>query len=115
MARYTHAVICRIPHNLQLDSQTVQAGIDLSQARREQEALCEALREAGVDVIELAPEDSAPVSSLFVEDMAIVCNGTALITRPPHPCRRKEVSEILCCQYQFYSVEPVKIFLNNTN
>ncbi len=101
MARYTHAVICRIPHNLQLDSQTVQAGIDLSQARREQEALCEALREAGVDVIELAPEDSAPVSSLFVEDMAIVCNGTALITRPLHPCRRKEVSGHLETCYEF--------------
>ncbi len=73
--------------------QTANTGIDLSKARREQETLCDALREAGVDVIELAPEDSAPASSIFAEDVAIVCNGTALITRPSHAARKKEVRQ----------------------
>lgn len=95
MSRFTHAIVCRIPNNVQLDSQTANSGIDLAKARKEQENLCEILREAGVDVIELAPEESAPASSLFVEDLAIVCNGTALITRPSHPSRRKEVAALL--------------------
>lgn len=93
MSRYTHAIVCRIPNNVQLDAPTSpsHAHVDLLRARKEQEEFCDSLREAGVDVIELAPEENAPASSLFVEDAAIVCNGTALITRPSHPARRKEV------------------------
>lgn len=90
MSRYTHAIVSRLPNNVQLD-QSGNSKIDLQRARKDQEEFCENLREAGVDVIELAPEDSAQAASLFVEDLAVVCNGTALITRPSHPSRRKEV------------------------
>jgi len=95
MSRYTHAVVCRIPFNVQMDAPTSQhAHVELVRARKEQEEFCDTLREAGVDVIELAPEENAPASSLFVEDGAIVCNGTALITRPSHPVRRKDMAAL---------------------
>lgn len=94
MSRFTHAIVSRLPTNVQLDTQSANSKIDLQRARKEQEEFCENLREAGVDVIELAPEENAPAASLFVEDLAVVCNGTALITRPSHAARRKEVGRI---------------------
>lgn len=48
------------------------------------------LREIGLDVIELPPDEVHP-HCMFVEDVAVVCNGIALVTRPGHPAREKEV------------------------
>lgn len=48
------------------------------------------LRELGLDVVELPPDESLPECA-FVEDTAVVCNGIALITRPGAPNRAKEV------------------------
>lgn len=49
------------------------------------------LRDLGLDVIELPPDESLPECA-FVEDTAVVCNGIALICRPGDPNRLKEVS-----------------------
>ena len=49
-----------------------------------------ALREIGLDVIELPADEKHP-DCVFVEDVAVVCNGTALLTRPGHPDRKNEV------------------------
>lgn len=49
------------------------------------------LREIGLDVIELPPDESLPECA-FVEDTAVLCNGIALITKPGSPHRAKEVS-----------------------
>ena len=46
----------------------------------------------GLDVIELPPDELLP-DCVFVEDTAVVVNGQALITRPGHPNRQKEVRE----------------------
>lgn len=57
------------------------------------------LRDLGLDVIELPPDETLPECS-FVEDTAVICNGIALITRPGAHNRLKEVSTFMflnCC------------------
>ncbi|OZC07976.1 hypothetical protein X798_04972 [Onchocerca flexuosa] len=77
--RYTHAIIVRVPNSLKMEKKTK---IDLSLAEKQLEELCETLREAGVDIIELSPEEHCLQHNLFTGDAAICINGTALITRP---------------------------------
>lgn len=83
--RYTHAVVCRIPTSLK-----DRGNIDLDDAKKQHENFVRLLRELGLDVIELPPDEGLP-DCVFVEDTAVVCNGTALITRPGAAHRAKEV------------------------
>lgn len=87
--RYTHAVVCRIPHSLQ----SKYKDINIDEAIRQHEIYVRLLRELGLDVIELPPDPALP-ECVFVEDTAVVCNGTALITWPSAPDRYKEVLQI---------------------
>jgi dimethylargininase len=65
-------------------------------ARKQQEDLNDTLREAGVDIIELSPEEESPVFCLFADEAAIVINGTALITRRKKPTTRSaEIASVL--------------------
>ena len=48
-------------------------------------------RKLGLDVIELPADESLP-EGVSVEDTAVVCDGVALICRPPFPGRLKEVT-----------------------
>lgn len=48
------------------------------------------IRKLGVDVIELQADDTLP-DSTFVDCIAVICNGTALICRSHLISRRKEV------------------------
>lgn len=89
--RYTHAIVCRISNCFKTSAAELYGEVDLSEARQQHEKLCKTLRELGVDVIELPPDESQP-DSVFVEDTAVVCNGTALICRPGLPSRQKEVT-----------------------
>lgn len=84
--RYTHAVVCRIPQSLRTKGE-----LDLEEAKRQHETYVRLLREIGLDVIELPPDELLP-ECVFVEDTAVVCNGIALITRPGAPERAKEVT-----------------------
>ncbi|VEN37463.1 unnamed protein product [Callosobruchus maculatus] len=86
--RYTHAVVCRIPVSLRTRGQ-----VELEEARRQHEAYVRLLRELGLDVIELPPDEALPLCA-FVEDSAVVCNGIALIARPGDANRIKEVETI---------------------
>lgn len=83
--RYTHAVVCRIPQSFR-----TKCDIELDEAKRQHEAFVRLLRELGLDVIELPPDENLP-ECVFVEDTGIVCNGIALITRPGVSSRLKEV------------------------
>ena len=56
------------------------------------------LRDLGLDVIELPPDENIPECT-YVEDTAVVCNGIALITRPGAPHRLKEVNNYLLKDY----------------
>ena len=60
------------------------------QARKQHENYVAALREIGLDVIELPADEKHP-DCVYVEDVAVVCNGTALLTKPGHPDRKNEV------------------------
>lgn len=85
--RYTHAVVCRLPRSL-VDRQPT---LDYDRAKRQHENYVRALRDIGLDVIEMPADEETPWCA-FVDDTAFVCNGTAIITKPAEPDRAKEVS-----------------------
>ncbi|KAF0041858.1 hypothetical protein F2P81_005390 [Scophthalmus maximus] len=91
-ARYTHAVVRGIPTSLAADAlRSSRSDVDLAKARAEHEAYVAVLRtELGLDVVELAADESLP-DCVFVEDAAVVCGDTALVTRPGAESRRGEV------------------------
>ncbi|KFD48830.1 hypothetical protein M514_10314 [Trichuris suis] len=93
MSPFTHAIVSRAPNRLLSGGKPLS--VDVSLFTKQQEELCEKLREAGVDVIELAPEDTEELKSLFVDDLAVVCNGTALITLDQPGQRANEVMALL--------------------
>lgn len=72
-----------------------QVNIDL--ARQEHENLVDSLRRIGVDVVELPCDERHP-DGLFVDDIAVVINGTALICNPPalkdKPSRQGELAVV---------------------
>lgn len=92
--RYTHAIVCRVPNSFKTQAIGITNEVNLDEAKKQHEDYCKALRQVGLDVIELPPDETLP-DCCFVEDTAVVCNGTVLITRPGHPARRKEVC-IIC-------------------
>jgi len=63
---------------------------DVSVALVQHAAYRDALRRCGVDVIELPPSDDFP-DATFVEDVAVIVDGNAILTRPAAPSRRDEV------------------------
>nr|XP_046246838.1 N(G),N(G)-dimethylarginine dimethylaminohydrolase 1 isoform X2 [Scatophagus argus] len=68
----------------------VEMEVDLAGAKREHEAYVEVLRtRLGLEVVELPADESLP-DCVFVEDAAVVCGDTALITRPGAESRRRE-------------------------
>jgi hypothetical protein len=90
--KYTHAVVCRVPASLK----GLAEGLDHDELKREHESYVRLLRDIGLDVIELPPDEALP-QCVFVEDTAVVCNGIALITRPGNPSRLKEVCLSFTC------------------
>lgn len=88
--KYTHAIVCRVPDSFETGAIGAK-GVNMSLARQQHAEYVTTLRRLGLDVIEL-PADEALPDCVFVEDTAVVVNGTALITRPGAPSRQKEVS-----------------------
>lgn len=87
--RFTHAIVCRVPDSYKSSAVGVSGSVDLAKARKQHETYVAVLREIGLDVIELPPDENHP-DCCFVEDVAVVCNGTALLTKPGHPARKNE-------------------------
>jgi dimethylargininase len=67
--------------------------VDLDLARRQHEGYVTALTGHGWSVHEVPPADDCP-DSVFIEDVVIVCAGTAVITRPGAPARRPETAGV---------------------
>ncbi|XP_068445838.1 N(G),N(G)-dimethylarginine dimethylaminohydrolase 1 [Clinocottus analis] len=88
---YTHAIVRAIPASLAKEAlRSSHAEVDLAKARREHELYTEVLRTTlGLEVVELPADESLP-DCVFVEDAAVVCGDTALITRPGAESRRRE-------------------------
>ncbi|ESO01050.1 hypothetical protein HELRODRAFT_185727 [Helobdella robusta] len=95
--KFNFAIVSRISKTF-VDSSTfpLRDGqtINLEKARKEHEDLVEALRRVGLDVIELPTDDNNP-DGIFVGDIAVVINGTALMCNPPtikdKPTRQREL------------------------
>ncbi|CAB0041283.1 unnamed protein product [Trichogramma brassicae] len=85
---YTHAIICRVPMSLR-----TCAEIQPEEARKQHQALALLLRQIGLDVIEMPPDEASPLCC-YVEDLAIVCNGVALIAKPKESSRIKEIQTL---------------------
>lgn len=90
--KFTHAVVRGVPVSLAKDAlRTDQLDVDVEKAQKEHEAYTEVLAETlGLQVIRI-PADEALPDCVFVEDAAVVCGDTALITRPGAHSRRAEV------------------------
>lgn len=67
--------------------------IDVGRARLQHEAYRRALAALGCDVITLAAEDEL-ADAVFVEDIAIVLDELAIVTRPGASSRRAEVASV---------------------
>lgn len=67
--------------------------IDVSRAREQHHAYVQALRAHGCNVIELPPQDAFP-DSVFVEDVAIVLDEVAVMTRPGAASRQGEGTSV---------------------
>ncbi|XP_068095213.1 N(G),N(G)-dimethylarginine dimethylaminohydrolase 1 isoform X1 [Hyperolius riggenbachi] len=96
LGRSTHAIVRAIPDSLCLEALRTESDstVDLELARRQHDGYIGVLRDQlGLHVVELSAEESLP-DAPFVEDAAVVCGGTALITRPGAPSRRKEVEAV---------------------
>ena len=83
---YSHAIMVRLP----LSAKSSCNKIDWNRAKHEQRLLSDALRSAGVDLFELAPDND--INSIFIHDAAVVCNGTALLTKSDWCPRHSEVN-----------------------
>lgn len=91
--RCTHAVVRALPESLCRQALRSSAGpeVDFARAEREHQLYVGVLRgKLGLQVLELPADESLP-DCVFVEDVAVVCEETALLTRPGAPSRRKEV------------------------
>ncbi|XP_014261714.1 N(G),N(G)-dimethylarginine dimethylaminohydrolase 1 [Cimex lectularius] len=86
--RFTHALVSRV--SAAYKSLT---GSDLELAKKQHEVYVRLLRDLGLDVIELPPDDDLP-RGVFIEDTAVVCNGIALMAKPKDQNRRKEVDTV---------------------
>jgi dimethylargininase len=92
---FTHAVVRAIPSSLAKEALRMNVSdVDLKKAQREHEVYVGVLKQKlGLEVIELPADESLP-DCVFVEDAAVVCGDTALITRPGAESRRKEVNKV---------------------
>jgi dimethylargininase len=67
--------------------------IDLARAREQHDAYERALRELGCRIERIEPRDDLP-DSVFVEDLAVIVDEVAVITRPGAESRRAEVAGV---------------------
>ncbi|XP_051929447.1 N(G),N(G)-dimethylarginine dimethylaminohydrolase 1 [Hippocampus zosterae] len=88
---YTHAIVREMPTSLAKEAlRTSQAEVDSTKAQKEHDAYVHVLRTTvGLEIVQLPVDESLP-DSVFVEDAAVVCGDTALITRPGAESRRRE-------------------------
>lgn len=81
--------------------------LDVALARSQHAAYVGVLRELGCDVIELPAQDGLP-DSVFVEDVAIVLDELAVMTRPGAASRREEglsVAPVLALHRNLLSIQ----------
>ncbi|XP_028414206.1 N(G),N(G)-dimethylarginine dimethylaminohydrolase 1-like [Dendronephthya gigantea] len=70
-----------------------EEAISLTKAKEQHKNYVAALKGLGLEVIEIAADDKFP-DCVYIEDPAVVCDDTALITVPGHVSRRGETKAV---------------------
>jgi dimethylargininase len=89
---YTKAVVRKISSHFAKDSIKLaepDEAIDLAKAKEQWSSYVAILKDLGLEVTEVEADDKFP-DCVFIEDPAVVCDGTALITLSGHVSRRGE-------------------------
>lgn len=97
--RHNFAIVSRVTWALceqsSFDLVDSKKKIDLDTAIKQSDELRENLRHIGLQVIEMPSDDKCP-DGIFIGDIAVVINGTALMCHPPdikgRPSRQSEVA-----------------------
>lgn len=84
-----------------------RTGIDLARARVQHEAYRETLAGLGCEVIALPEQPSMPYA-VFVEDVAIVTDEVAVMTRPGAPSRRGEGASVAAVLERFRPLHAIE-------
>nr|XP_032634401.1 N(G),N(G)-dimethylarginine dimethylaminohydrolase 1-like isoform X2 [Chelonoidis abingdonii] len=101
LGRCSHAVVRAPPESLSQHALRIEKSkeVDFARAERQHQLYVGVLKnKLGLQVLELPADESLP-DCVFVEDVAVVCEETALITRPGAPSRRKEINHIKQSQH----------------
>lgn len=99
---FTHAIVTRVPNSIKEATYpnrnllaSIQSGkldqIDAVKAKEYHNEYILTLRKLGVDVIEQQSDETLP-DSTFIDCLAVICNGAALIGKPHLTSRKKEVN-----------------------
>jgi dimethylargininase len=86
-------------------SSAAEGAPDLDKAIDQHEQYVHALRDCGLEVIALEPDDAYP-DSTFVEDTAIMTERGAIVMRPGAPSREGEVTSMRRCLRNIYPELP---------
>ena len=94
--QYTKAVVRGVSQRLAeaaLREKESGEPVDLTKAREQWANYVATLKKLGLQVTEIPASNDFP-DCVFIEDTAVVCGTTALITRPGHHTRQGEVTEV---------------------
>jgi dimethylargininase len=104
--QFTHAVVRPPARNFAAGLSSAADGPpDVGRALVQHAAYVSALRDCGLEVTSLPPDDDHP-DATFVEDTAIVTARGAVLTRPGAPSREGEVRSMAQCLRHFYADLP---------
>lgn len=93
---YTKAIVCGVPSSLPALAQRQSdafGAVDYSEAVRQHAKYVATLKHLGLQLIELPADENHP-DCVFVEDVAVVCEGVALLAYLGHPSRRGESAKM---------------------
>lgn len=92
--RYEQAIVREVSNSLVNGLTEAKLGKpDIALAKKQHAAYVEAIRQCGLEITVLPPLEEYP-DAVFVEDVAVVFEDVAVLTRPGAPTRRGEVGAI---------------------
>lgn len=99
----TRAIVRRPGRSIVSGLTTASLGeVNYDLAAAQHEAYIRAIRSCGVEVTVLPPDEAFP-DSTFVEDVAVLSERCAVITRPGADSRRREIENMVPVLNRFYS------------
>jgi dimethylargininase len=104
--QFTRAIVRRPASNFAAGlTSAVEGPPDIGRALEQHAAYVDALRDRGLTVTCLEPDETYP-DGTFVEDTAIVTGRGAVLTRPGALSREGEIRSMAACLRQFYADLP---------